>query len=95
VCERAIELSVTEILKMAKKIPLDDKDAVAQVATISAADATIGNMIAEAITKVGKDGVVTVEEGKGLHMEIEYKEGMEIVRLLVGLSNQCGNKCLK
>jgi chaperonin GroEL len=47
------------------------------VATISAADSQIGKLIAEAIKKVGKDGVVTVEEGKGLQMEIEYKEGME------------------
>src|SRR3990167_8485882 len=49
----------------------------AQVATISAGDETIGNLIAEALEKVGKDGVVTVEEGKGLAMEIDYKEGME------------------
>jgi chaperonin GroEL len=54
------------------------KDAdVAKIATISAQDEKIGAFIAEALTKVGKDGVVTVEEGKGLTMEIEYKEGME------------------
>ena len=47
------------------------------VATISAQDAKIGVMIAEALKKVGKDGVVTVEEGRGLTMEIDYKEGME------------------
>ncbi len=75
--EKAVETVVAEILKMSKKIPLSDKAGVTQVATISAADAEIGSMIAEAITKVGKDGVVTVEEGKGLRMEIEYKEGME------------------
>lgn len=72
--EKGVEAVIAEIKKMAKTI----KDAdVAKVATISAQDDRIGNMIAEALTKVGKDGVVTVEEGKGLTMEIEYKEGME------------------
>ncbi len=72
--EKAVEVVVAEIKKMAKTV----KDAdVANVATISAQDDKIGNLIAEALTKVGKDGVVTVEEGKGLTMEIEYKEGME------------------
>jgi chaperonin GroEL len=75
--EKAVEQVVGEIKKMAKKIPLDDQEAITQVATISAADSQIGRLIAEAIMKVGKDGVVTVEEGKGLQMEIEYKEGME------------------
>ncbi|HLC94515.1 MAG TPA: chaperonin GroEL [Patescibacteria group bacterium] len=75
--EKAVEAVVGEIAKMSKRIPLSDEEGIAQVATISAADTHIGSMIAEAITKVGKDGVVTVEEGKGLQMEIEYKEGME------------------
>jgi len=75
--ETAVNTVVGEIKKMSKKIPLNDEDAIIQVATISAADAQIGKLIAEAIKKVGKDGVVTVEEGKGLQMEIEYKEGME------------------
>lgn len=75
--EEAVKVVVAEIKKTAKKIPLSDKEGITQVATISAADSQIGQMIAEAITKVGKDGVVTVEEGKGLQMEIEYKEGME------------------
>lgn len=72
--EKAVEAVVAEIKKMAKTVK--DVD-VAKVATISAQDATIGSLIAEALSKVGKDGVVTVEEGKGLTMEIEYKEGME------------------
>ena len=72
--EKAVSAVVSEIKKMAKTIK--DVD-VAKVATISAQDVTIGTMIAEALSKVGKDGVVTVEEGKGLTMEIEYKEGME------------------
>src|SRR3990172_8968892 len=73
--EKGVEAVVAEIKKMAK--PVKGKEGIAQVATISAADSQIGNMIAEALEKVGKDGVVTVEEGKGLVMEIEYKEGME------------------
>ena len=72
--EKAVEAVVAEIKKMAKTV----KDGeVAKVATISAQDEKIGALIAEALAKVGKDGVVTVEEGKGLTMEIEYKEGME------------------
>ncbi|MDP3998563.1 MAG: chaperonin GroEL [bacterium] len=73
--EKGVEAVVAEIKKMAK--PVKGKEGIAQVATISAADTQIGNLIAEALEKVGKDGVVTVEEGKGLVMEIEYKEGME------------------
>jgi chaperonin GroEL len=72
--EKGLEIVVTELKKMAKTIK--DVD-VAKVATISAQDDKIGALIAEALNKVGKDGVVTVEEGKGLTMEIEYKEGME------------------
>lgn len=72
--EKGLDVVIAELKKMAKTI----KDAdVAKVATISAQDEKIGSLIAEALTKVGKDGVVTVEEGKGLTMEIEYKEGME------------------
>ncbi len=75
--EKAVEEVISQIKSMAKQIPLNDKQAITQVATISAGDAHIGSIIADAISKVGKDGVVTVEEGKGLQMEIEYKEGME------------------
>ena len=78
--EMALEKVIEELRKMAKKVPLNDKEAITQVATISAGDERIGALIAEAIQKVGKDGVVTVEEGKGLSMEIEYKEGMEFDR---------------
>jgi chaperonin GroEL len=56
--------------------PVKDGD-VAKVATISAQNEQIGKLIANALQKVGKDGVVTVEEGKGLDMSIDYKEGME------------------
>ena len=76
--DRGMAAVVEEIKKMAKKVK--GREDIAQVATISAADPSIGNLIAEALEKVGKDGVVTVEEGKGLSMEIDYKEGMEFDR---------------
>ncbi|OGH30905.1 MAG: chaperonin GroL [Candidatus Levybacteria bacterium RIFCSPHIGHO2_02_FULL_42_12] len=72
--EKAVIAVVEEIGKMAQKVKEAD---VAKVATISAQDERIGALIAEALTKVGKDGVVTVEEGKGLELSIDYKEGME------------------
>ncbi|MDP2585312.1 MAG: chaperonin GroEL, partial [Candidatus Levybacteria bacterium] len=72
--EKASEFVVSELKKMSKAIKQTD---IANVATISAGDVNLGNLIAEALKKVGKDGVVTVEEGKGLSTEIEYKEGME------------------
>ncbi len=57
-----------------------DKDEIANVAAISAADQTIGDLIAEVMDKVGKDGVITVEESKGLAFETEYVEGMQFDR---------------
>ncbi len=78
--DAAVEAVIAEVKKMAKKIPADDIEQITQVANISAANEEIGRMIAEAIKKVGKDGVVTVEEGKGLQMESEHKEGMEFDR---------------
>lgn len=72
--EKAGDFVVEELKKMAKAIKQTD---IANVATISAGDPELGNLIAEALNKVGKDGVVTVEEGRGLSTEIEYKEGME------------------
>lgn len=76
--EKAVEVVTTELKKMAK--PINNQEEIAQVATISAGDETIGAKIAEALDKVGRDGVVTVEEGKGLTIDIEYKEGMEFDR---------------
>ncbi len=76
--ERAVEQSVADIKKLAKTI--DGQDDITHVASISAGDRTIGEKIAEAIKHVGKDGVVTVEEGKDFQVKIEYKEGMEIDR---------------
>jgi chaperonin GroEL len=61
-------------------IELSTKDEIANVASISAQDRTIGNLIAEVMDKVGKDGVITVEESKGLQFETEYVEGMQFDR---------------
>lgn len=73
--EKGVAVVVEALKKMAK--PIKGKEEISQVATISASDTQIGDRIAEALDKVGKDGVVTVEESKGLTFEIEYKEGME------------------
>lgn len=73
--EKAVTAAIKSLKKMAK--PIKGKEEIAQVAMISAGDELIGAKIAEAIEKVGKDGVVTVEEGKGFEIEIDYKEGME------------------
>ena len=59
-------------------IPVDSKKEIAQIASISAADDTIGDLIAEVMDKVGKDGVITVEESRGINFETEYVEGMQI-----------------
>lgn len=76
--EKAVEAVTEELKKMAK--PIKGHEEISQVAKISAGDETIGEKIAEALDKVGRDGVVTVEEGKGLTIDIEYKEGMEFDR---------------
>src|SRR5690554_3673067 len=60
--------------------PVSGKSGIAQVASISAADKLIGELIAEVMDKVGKDGVITVEESKGLEFETEYVEGMQLDR---------------
>ncbi|OGE02273.1 chaperonin GroL [Candidatus Curtissbacteria bacterium RIFCSPLOWO2_12_FULL_41_16] len=76
--EKATDTVVTELKKMAKKVA--GQDEIEKIATISAADPQIGKMIAEALQKVGPDGVITVEEGKGLELSVDYKEGMEFDR---------------
>ncbi|ABZ83999.1 chaperonin groel [Heliomicrobium modesticaldum Ice1] len=76
--EKAVEKAVAEIKAIAK--PVESKEAIAQVAAISAGDATIGNLIAEAMEKVGKDGVITVEESKGFTTDLEVVEGMNFDR---------------
>ncbi len=72
--EKGVSEVVSEIKKMSKKVGTGD---VAKVATISAQDEKIGSLIADALNKVGKDGIVTVEEGRGLEFSIDYKDGME------------------
>jgi len=72
----AVDTIVEEIKKSAQKI--ESKDSIAQVATISAGnDKTIGNLIADAMDKVGKDGVITVEESKTIGTELKVVEGMQ------------------
>lgn len=73
--EKATEAAVKELMNISE--PVKDKQGWQQVATISAADPLIGEKIAEALEKVGRDGVITVEEGRGMELEIDYKEGME------------------
>ncbi len=75
--DRAVEAVVSELKKLAKPIRDKDQEEIAQVAIVSAGSEEIGRKIAEALEKVGRDGVVTVEEGRGLEIEIVYTEGME------------------
>ena len=72
--EKAVEAISDELLKMAK--PVETKEQIAATASISAADSTIGEMIAEAMDKVGKEGVITVEESNTFGLELELTEGM-------------------
>jgi chaperonin GroEL len=73
--EKAVAAAVESIQSQSKDV--DDKSDIANVATISAADSSIGQVIAEAIDKVGKDGVVTVEESNTFGTELEFTEGMQ------------------
>jgi len=77
--DKAVEAIVSDLETLAK--PTRDQKEIAQVGTISAnSDATIGNIIAEAMNKVGKEGVITVEEAKGLETTLEVVEGMQFDR---------------
>jgi len=76
--EKGTEAVIEEIKSMS--MPVETREQIAQVASISAADAEIGELIADVMEKVGKDGVITVEEGRGLAMEKEYTEGMQFDR---------------
>lgn len=73
--EKSVEAATEEIKKLSKKV--SSKEEKAQVATVSAQNIEIGNLIAEAMEKVGNDGVITVEESRGFEMELTYKEGMQ------------------
>ncbi len=77
--EKAVEAAIEHLKKISK--PTREKKEMAQVATISAhSDSTIGNLIADAMEKVGKDGVITVEEGKTMETNLEVVEGMQFDR---------------
>ncbi len=76
--QKAVDAIVEEVRARSKQITT--KEETAQVASISAADPEIGQLIADVMEKVGKDGVITVEEGRGLRFETEYVEGMEFDR---------------
>ena len=76
--ERAVSAVVAEVQGMAQSV--ETRERIGQVASLSAHEEAIGETIAEAMEKVGKDGVITVEESKGLSDEIEYVEGMQVDR---------------
>ncbi|HHW99507.1 MAG TPA: chaperonin GroEL [Firmicutes bacterium] len=76
--EKAVKVAVDEIAKLA--VPIETKEAITQVASISADDEEIGGLIADAMEKVGKDGVITVEEAKTTATTLEVVEGMQFDR---------------
>ncbi len=77
--DKAVSVAVQELRKLSK--PCEDNKAISQVGTISAnAEESVGNIIAQAMQKVGKEGVITVEEGSGLEHELEVVEGMQFDR---------------
>jgi chaperonin GroEL len=76
--EKGVEAIVAELKKQSR--PVDNRKQIAAVASISAADPEVGEIIAEVMDKVGKDGVITVEEGQSLGLETEYTEGMQFDR---------------
>jgi chaperonin GroEL len=80
--KHGIEQATDEVVKSLKKMAtkIDTREEIASVATNSAADAEIGNLIADVMDKVGKDGVITVEESKSMQFEQEFVEGMQFDR---------------
>src|SRR5271170_6993861 len=82
IVKRGIDLAVATLTAELKKlsIPLEGKEHIAHVASIAGNDTEIGNIIAEAMDKVGKDGVITIEESKGIETTVEVVEGMQFYR---------------
>jgi chaperonin GroEL len=80
--KRGLEQGVAAVIEGIRDVakPVTGKEQIAQVATISGHDPEIGEIIADVMEKVGKDGVITVEEGKGIRMETEFVEGMQLDR---------------
>src|SRR5512136_126193 len=76
--EKAVEAVIAELKKLSTEVK--GKEQIAQVATITAKDTEIGDLLAEVMEKVGKDGVITVEESKGVKFETEFVEGMQFDR---------------
>ncbi|MFC4025474.1 chaperonin GroEL [Oceanobacillus longus] len=76
--EKAVATAVTELKSISQ--PVANKESIAQVAAISASDEEVGNLIAEAMERVGNDGVITIEESKGFNTELEVVEGMQFDR---------------
>ncbi|WP_053217389.1 chaperonin GroEL [Virgibacillus senegalensis] len=76
--EQAVEVATQELRKISK--PIEGKDSIAQVAAISSGDDEVGKLIAEAMERVGNDGVITIEESKGFNTELEVVEGMQFDR---------------
>lgn len=76
--EKAVSTAIEELQSISK--PIESKESIAQVAAISAADEEVGSLIAEAMERVGNDGVITIEESKGFTTELDVVEGMQFDR---------------
>ncbi|NPC91682.1 chaperonin GroEL [Bacillus sp. WMMC1349] len=76
--EQAVSVAIENLKEISK--PIEGKESIAQVAAISAADEEVGSLIAEAMERVGNDGVITIEESKGFTTELEVVEGMQFDR---------------